>query len=408
MNEVEKHSESINKGKIRIVDFLSFLIGFSQALLVYIESSYFKLSLGSENVSIFYFAAYAVALIGLLNMHRIIKKTGKSMAFFLLFFLQIIFIVFLTMIPPSSSGIFLLMAYIVTSYLTSVILDIILESYSEDKKSGRIRGAHLTILNAGFLIGPFLSTSILDKYDFSGLFFFAIIINAIIFVIGLVGLRDGNKKFDGNITLRDLFRKIFVNKDLMYIYWISFALELFFALMILYTPLYLIDRGFGWGQIGIIFTIMLVPFVIVGYPAGLLADKKIGEKEMIIGSLLMMAIFTGNIFFVESKSLWVWGAILFMTRIGAALIETLRDSYFYKRIDGGDMDVISFFRTSKSIAYIVSTGFSAIILVFLPLKAIFLFIAGAVALALYPAFKLRDSVGEKEIVLENVRQEQLN
>lgn len=403
MGNVAKHNEEFNKKKIGIVDLLSLLIGFSQALLLYVESSYFKLSLGSENVSILYFVAYSVALVGLLNMHKIIKKIGKSTAFFLFFFAQIICITLLVIFPPSGIGILFLMLQIITSYLTSVILDIILESYSEDKKSGRIRGTHLTILNTGFLLGPLLSTSLLDWYDYSGLFLFVMIINVIIFIIGLIGLRDGNNKFEGDITTQDLFKKIFVNKDLMNIYWISFILEFFFALMVVYTPLYLLDKGIDWSQIGIIFTIMLIPFVLIGYPAGFLADKKIGEKEMIIASLILMAVFTANIFFIDSNSLWIWGAVMFMNRIGAALIEILRDSYFYKKIDGRDMDLISFFRTSRSVAYMAATALSAVILLFLPLKAIFLFVAGAILLALYPAFKLRDNLSEKEI--ENFNQE---
>jgi MFS family permease len=182
----------------------------------------------------------------------------------------------------------------------------------------------------------------------------------------------------------------------MRIYWISFALEFFYALMVVYTPLYLLDLGFGWDKIGIVFTIMLLPFVMFGYPAGLIADKKIGEKEMIIFGLLLMSISTFSIFFIHSSSLWPWAAILFVTRMGATLVETLRDSYFYKRIDGSDMDLISFFRTSRSTAYMIATAFSAIILVFFPVKAIFIFIGLAMLVAIYPAIKLEDNKSEAE------------
>ena len=395
--KIKKHKEQINEKKLKLITSISFLLGFAQALLMYIESSYFKISLGSENISVFYFAAYGVALIGLLNMHKIIKLFGKSTAFFLFFFLQICSIAFLTIVPPSSLGIAVLMVYIIASYLVLVLLDIIMESYSEDKKSGRIRGFHLTMTNLGFLLGPLLSTSLLENYNYSGLFIVAMVINMAIFVVGLIGLRGGNSKFGGNLTVRDLIKKIFVNKDLMRIYWISFVLEFFYALMVLYTPLYLLDRGLNWGQIGLIFTIMLIPFTLFGYPAGLIADKKIGEKEMIVGSLLLMVISTASIFFINGNSLWIWSSVLFATRIGAAMIETLRDSYFYKRIDGSDMDVISFFRTARSVGYLVSTAFSAVLLIFFSIKIIFLFIAGVILLALYPALTLVDSKSEREM-----------
>lgn len=392
-----KHKEKINEKKIKLIGFISFLLGFAQALLVYVESSYFKSSIGSENVSLFYFIAYAVVLVGLLNMHKIIHVLGRSTAFFLFFFLQICSIALLIFFPPSYFGVFLLMAYIVVSYLTLVVLDIILESYSEDRKSGRIRGMHLMIINVGFLFGPYLSAQLLQAYSYYGLFLVSMLINMFIFIVGLIGLRESNNRFVENLTVRDLMHKIFINKDLMRIYWISFVLEFFYALMVMYTPLYLLDLGFDWGRIGIIFTFMLLPFVLFGYPAGIIADKKMGEKEMLIVGIGIMAISTASIFFISSKSLLLWAGILFVTRIGAALIETLRDSYFYKKIDARDMDVISFFRTSRSAAYLVATSFSALILFFLSVKAVFLFVALVVFAALYPAFKLVDNKSEKEL-----------
>lgn len=396
----KKHKEKLNDGKLRFITAISFLLGFSQSLLVYVESSYFKLSLGSENVSVFYFLAYTVALLGLLNMHKIIRRLGKSTAFFLFFFLQICAMAVLTMIPPSILGIFLLMVNIITAYLMYVILDIIMESYSEDKKSGRIRGLHLMIISAGFMLGPILSTRILERYDYSGLFTLSMIISMAIFIVGLIGLRGGNNKFNGNITVRDLVKKIFVNKNLMRIYWVSFVLEFFYALMTVYTPLYLLDLGMTWGQIGVIFTIMLIPFILINYPVGIIADKKLGEKEMIIFALFVMAFATMSIFFVTSTSVIVWGFVLLLTRVGAAMIETLRDSYFYKRIDGDDMDIISFFRTSRSVAYIAATAVSAMLLVIFPVKAMFLFLALVILLALYPAFTLVDNKSEEELNLE--------
>lgn len=393
----KKHREKLNDGKLKLITFISFLLGFSQSLLVYVESSYFKLSLGSENVGVFYFLAYVISLIGLLNMHKLIKRLGKATSFFLLFFLQICAMAFLTMVPPSILGIFLLMINIITAYLMYVVLDIIMESYSEDRKSGRIRGLHLMIISAGFMLGPILSTRILERYDYAGLFLLSMLISMVIFIIGLVGLRGGNNKFNGNITIRDLVKKIFVNKNLMRIYWVSFVLEFFYALMTVYTPLYLLDLGMSWTQIGVIFTIMLIPFIVVNYPVGLIADKKLGEKEMIIFALFVMAFSTFSIFFVTSTSVAVWGLVLFLTRVGAAMVETLRDSYFYKRIDGDDMDIISFFRTSRSTGYIAATAVSAMLLVIFPVKAMFLFLTFVILLALYPAFTLVDNKCEDEL-----------
>ena len=391
------HIEHGDKKKVKLINFISFLFGFAEALLIYVLSDYFREALGFSNVSVFYFISYAVALVGLLNLHKLINKFGKATVFFFFFFLQICFIAFLIHVPPSLVGIILLMLYIIANYLALVMIDIILESFSEDKRSGRTRGLHLVIVNAGFILGPFLSTSLLSRFGFDGLFMTSMIIYMGIFIIGLLGLRGVNHKFEQKLTVADLMKKILVSGDIMKIYAISFVLEFFYALMIVYTPLYLLDRGLSWSQIGIVFTIMLIPFVTLEYVAGFLADKKLGEKEMIIGGLLIMGISTASIFFITSNAVWIWAAVLLATRIGAALIEVLRDSYFYKKIDGRDMDIISFFRTAVSAAYIISTAISALLLLVLPVKYTFLLVALVALLGLYPALKLVDNKSEVEL-----------
>jgi MFS family permease len=393
----KRHVEQADEKKLRLINFISFLFGFSQSLLIYVISDYFRQSLGMDNVSIFYFIAYTISLIILLNMHKLVNRFGKDAVFFLFFFLQICIISFLIFVQPSVMGIVLLMLYIITMNLTFVALDIIVESYSEDKRSGRIRGLHLTIMNAGFLLGPFLSTRLLSAFGFDGLFMVSMLINMGIFIIGLLWLRGTNYKFQQKLTTRDLMKKIFVNKDIMKIYSISLILEFFYALMIVYTPLYLLDRGLSWDQIGIIFTIMLVPFIFLQYPIGRLADKNFGEKEMLIAGLVIMAFSSGSIFFITSKAVWIWAVILFVTRIGAAAIEILRDSYFYKKIDGRDVDVISFFRTAVSVGYILATALSALLLIVFSVKYVFLLIFVVVIAGLYPAFKLIDNKPSTEL-----------
>ena len=398
--KTKKHIEKADQGKVRLINLISFLFGFSEALLIYVLSDYFRQSLGFDNVSIFYFIAYAIALIGLLNLHKFINKFGKLTVFFLFFFLQICFVAFLISVKPSLIGIVLLMGYIIVNYLTLVMMDIILETYSEDKKSGSIRGLHMTIVNAGFILGPFLSTKILSHFGFDGLFLTSMTAYMVMFIIGLIGLRGVNHKFEQKLTVRDLVKKVFINGDVMKIYAISFVLEFFYALMIVFTPLYLLDRGLSWSQLGIVFTIMLIPFVALEYPIGVLADKKFGEKEMLIIGITIMGISTAAIFFVTSSAVWVLALILLATRVGAATVEILRDSYFYKKIDGRDADIISFFRTAMSVAYIAATALSAFLLVFFSIKCIFLVTGLVVLLGLYPAFMLVDNQSERDFAVE--------
>lgn len=397
-SESRRHIEHADEKKLNILSLISFLFGFAGALLAYVLSDYFMISLGFSNVGIFYFSAYAASLVGILNLHKLINKFGRSTVFYVFFFLQICCMAFLTLVEPSLSGVAILICYIIFMNLSWASLDIIIESYSEDKKSGRIRGLHLTIMNVGIFLGPFVSTRILSDYDFRGLFLAAMMVHMVIFLFMLMGLRGiNNSRFEQKITIRDLLKKILVNRNVMRIYSISFLLDFFYALTVIYVPLFLLDNGFSWDKIGIIFTIMLIPFIIFQYPLGLLADKKYGEKEMLIAGIIIMGISSGCIFFITSKEIWVWGTILFITRIGASIIEILRDSYFYKKIDGRDVDIIGFFRTAGSVGYILATATSAMLLVVFPMKYVFLLLAIVVLCGLYPAIKLVDNKCEAEM-----------
>jgi len=394
---VKKHKEKLDEGKIKLVTFVTFLMGFAQAMLIYVMSTYFELSIGTENVGIFYAVSYIIFLVILLNLHKFVRILGKSNVFYFSLFAKLIVIFGLILVEPSKIGIILMIAYIILGHIEWVALDFIIEEVSTDRMSGRIRGMHLTILNAGFLFGPFVSTYFLDKINFHGVFIFALIFNIFVFIFALLGFRKVNKKFEQKLKVLDILKKVLARKNIMRIYYISFVLEFFYALMVIYTPIYLRDLGFSWGEIGKIFTVMLIPFVIFQYPAGLLADKKMGEKELLFFSILIMGISTMLIYFIGTGSVVKWALILFITRIGASLIEILRDSYFYKRIDCRDVDVIDFFRTSLPMAYIFATIFSSFIFLFLPIKFVFILTGIIVLSALYPAFRLTDNRSEKEM-----------
>jgi predicted membrane protein len=43
---------------------------------------------------------------------------------------------------------------------------------------------------------------------------------------------------------------------------------------------------------------------------------------------------------------------MFLSRVGASLIETTSESYFFKHIDGSDANIIGFFRITRPLAYV--------------------------------------------------------
>lgn len=396
-----KHDERLNRKKVRVINLISFLLGFSSAVTAYIISSYFEEVRGNDNVSIFYFLSNLILLIFLLNFHKLVRIFGKSFVYIASLLLLAVSSLAVFILPVSWAGALAVLFNIIVFGLSYASNDVILESYSTDVMSGRIRGLNSTILNAGFLIGPFIAMTILDRFNFQSVFLFQSALVFLIFLIAFFNLRKVNHRFKPVVTVNDLLRKILKRKNILRIYYISFLLDVFIFVMIVYMPIYLRHLGMGWEKIGIIFTIMLLPFVLFQYPAGQLADKKMGEKELIIFSLFIMGISVFSIYFVSSTSLYIWSAVLFITRIGAALLEILRDSYFYKRIDGADVDIINFFRTARPVGFLAASALSAIMLLFLPLNYIFILLAIIIFTGFYPALTLKDNLSEEEVMENN-------
>jgi MFS family permease len=220
---------------------------------------------------------------------------------------------------------------------------------------------------------------------------------AILFAMAILFLRNGRTYSSAKMEAGDAIKKMLRDRNLTHIYAISFALEFFYVIMIIYSPIYLRSIGISWEHIGLLFTAMLLPFVLLQYPLGLLADKRFGEKEFLIGSLAVGAVSVFCFGLVSSSSLLLLGVILFFTRVGAAGIEVLRDAYFYKQIDGGDDDLIAFFRTSRPTANILAAALAIPFLAFFPLQGVFFLAALVLSLAIIPAFALDDTPGEREV-----------
>ena len=384
----------VNERTIRLITFLGFVFGFSGALLTYITSSYFKQVMNTDNVGIFYVISFLIILVSLFYLNKLIEGFGRARTLMTLITMQIGVLFVLQFLDITIEGTILLMLYTILFGVISVVFDIVLEAYSTNGKTGRTRGLFLSVYNFGFLIGPLVSVYILQHYGFIGIFFSTMILYIIMFFVIFMALNDikGHIKKQ-NLSFAQIIIKFKSNINLAKIYWIAFVLRFFYAVMTIYMPLYLRDIGFSWGDIGLIFAVMLVPFIFVEYPAGVLADRKYGEKEMLFIGSVMIICSTIVMYFIDNQQLWVWMSILFVSRIGAALLEAMQDSYFYKQIDENDVALINFFRSTRSVGYVVSALLVGITLYFFDdMKHIFVILSIVSIMGLYPIVTLKDTL----------------
>jgi MFS family permease len=385
------HTEHYNRSMIKVLTLISFLLGASSAFILYLESDYLKTAAKSENITYFYLFAYALALILICNWHHLIRAFGKTKVFLANLTLKTLVILFLAFFPVSFMGAWILALYMTLTTLAWIDLDILFETFSKDKFTGSIRGFYLTIISAGYLFSQFFSGMLVDRFGFQASFKAALFFILAVLAVSYLKIRKVPERQSPDIRFSEVLAKILKRKNVLRAYYISFLLQFFYALMIIYTPLKMLDLGFNWTEIGEIFAIMLIPFVIFQYPAGKLADKKIEEKWILAFALFLMGIFTSLIYFLNIKDMVLWATILFFTRVGASLVELASDSYFYKRIDCEDVDIIEFFRNVRPIGYLLGIAIAAPITYYFGISAIFP-VVGILAITGIPfALKLASS-----------------
>ena len=184
------------------------------------------------------------------------------------------------------------------------------------------------------------------------------------------------------------------DKNLRKILALDFLLNLFYVFMVVYLPLHLAHEiGFSRGDIGLIFTVMLLPFVLIEYPLGWLADLKWGEKEILTVGLIITALATLPVAFVTSSSLALWAIILFLTRVGASAVEAMKETYLFKQVSAGDVSVISLSRFMVPAAYLVGSLIAVLGLktFAFPITYFFILISLLFLLGLYFSLTLKDT-----------------
>jgi MFS family permease len=382
-----------NKEKLGSLFLAGFIFAISLAQIAYVQSTFLSQFFSLEMVSLIFFGAYAITFILMNQYPNLIAKYNNLNTAIGIFILEIIALLSFIYFEQTIIILIAFLLYILATNLIFINFDIFLEKLTSDKRTGRIRGIYYTIYNLGWVISPFISGEILNAFGFNKLFGFVIfLIIPIILILRIKLFQNKNHFAHKHFKITATIKKIVKNPNLKKIFYLAFLLQVFYATMVIYMPIYLNKTiGLAWNEIGIIFSIMLLPFILIEYPAGYLADKYFGEKEILSIGLIITTIASVLIFLTNSTSILVWALILFFSRIGASLIEIMRDTYFFKKVQVQEIGVINAFRSTMPLAYIFVPLISAIVLYFLPIHYIFLVLALIMLSGLYFAITLKDT-----------------
>lgn len=389
---------------------LTFLHGLQFALLIYVLSDYLSMYIDNRYISVFYLVSSLVSLYISSSYHRLLKYyhnygTSIIITSILMFALLVMGLADNPWLICFYSAVYL----IINNSLLYIALNLYVDEWAIPEGMGAIRGINLTLSSISLVLGLLLSRVLLSidisQYKFLSYFNskFAILI---IFDLLLVYIMNSIiRHYYANLTepkyhggnIWNMIRSIHRNRDIYGVFMAQLSLQTFISIMVAYFVTYLLKFNYVNMQdyVGYIMPIALLPFVLLPYKVGELCDRKLGEKEFIILGTLIMSIslifipilshynnklldtnynnylannrlseiaISGHIIPVGvqpildniNHNVYVqivmsWAALLLLGRIGATLVDTASNTYFYKRINNADNDAIALFTNMTSV-----------------------------------------------------------
>lgn len=372
------------------------LLVFHTSVTIFINSSFLEKFVSTSAVGTIYTIGSAVSILIFLFISRVLHLVGNYKLTLGLLFLNLFAVVGMAFADSMRVAIPLFIVSSVAIPLIIFNIDVFMEEQIGDSEesTGAKRGLMLSLASIIGAVSPIISTLLIDEVSNSFTYPYlasALTLVPIIFII-MFYFKDFTDPKYNEIKVFDAIRSFWVNIDIRYILVCQFSLQLFFMFMVVYSPLYLVDViGLTWQEFGLIMFFAQLAYVILELPIGYVADKFIGEKEMMAFGFFILIVSTSWISFITIPSVLMWSIILFTTRVGAAFAEATMESYFFKHIDGSDAQVISFYRVTRPMAYVFGALIASFTLLYVPFNLLFVVAAMLLIPALFVTLKITDT-----------------
>lgn len=390
-----EHAADVCAPTRRTVYSLNFLLTAVVALVTYFNTPLFiERGVPESAVGLVYALSAFATMILLLAAPKIFTRLGNYRALSVLGLTSAVALALLAFAEGAGATIALFTLWASSLALVYLLLDMILEgSMPEEGVTGGSRGLFISMGNAAWFVFPALAGVLAAFGSFSLLYSTAALGALIGLLIARRRLRDIRNHTYLPIRITRVFSMLRLNRDLRLVFSAQFLLRIFFAIMVIYTPIYLLgEGGMTLENLGAIISIAMLAYILLEWPLGKLADNYWGEKEIMAIGFAVIACATAALSFITTPTtVLAFGAILFLSRVGAAFVDISTESYFFKQTSGADADTVSAFRILQPLSYIVGPVLGSAFLLFLPLSQVFLALGIFMLLGIPLAIFLRDT-----------------
>jgi MFS family permease len=334
-------------------------------LIVYIITPYLAAFMPQAETGLVVSLGAIITLVMFPLMPKLVRRYGTRHLAIYFGIAQAILLGLLALGPTSLPAFFLVALACATSPLISYQMDLLLEAtVQQEDVTGRIRTLFLTAGNIALVFAPLVIGSVLNSTD-AYWRVFAIAAATLIPYVLLMSLKPlPHGSSTTIVSLAEAFQCLMKNEDTRATVIAHGTLQFFYHLAPLYIPLYLhIALGIPWGTLGWMFMIMLLPFVFLEYPAGWLADRKWGDKEIMMLGFIITGISMAALAFVNANTMiLVILIIITATRVGTALIEAMTEGHFFRRVSKDDDASVGIFRMTRPVAALTAPILGSVLL----------------------------------------------
>jgi len=343
-----------------------------------------------------YTIASSLAVFSFLFISRILRKIGNVRLTLYLAIAEILSLLVLGLTHSNATAIVAFVIFMTLNPLIYLSIDIFSESLIGDNESatGSKRGLTLTLMSLAAIGGP-VALGVIVGADDSNLYKTYLVAAGVFSIFVMLVLAKFKSFHDPKyreIQVINSIAHFWQHKDIRNVFLAHFIMQVFFAWMVIYLPLYMATEiGMTWDVIGSIIAVGLFAYVLIEYPAGVIADKWLGEKEMMAFGFLILAVSSSWISFMTSATVLAWMILMFISRIGASLVEATTESYFFKHTKGTDANIMSFFRLTRPLAMVVGSLLGTVALLYLPFQLIFIVLGLMMVPGIFFTLSLKDT-----------------
>ncbi|OGJ20040.1 hypothetical protein A3K73_03975 [Candidatus Pacearchaeota archaeon RBG_13_36_9] len=384
--------------KIGWISLVTVIIGLSSSFVDTIWAVYMHSFI--DNIALIGFLSSFLTLVSFFSFFLIvplIEKSSKSRLYFItLLLFGLCYVLFAV---THNFYLFLVLAIAVSILISLKItcFGIIVRDSSSEKHLSRNEGLNYTFLNLSWLIGPLVAGTLSARYGINFIFALSAVFVFIgLFIFRASKIKDVNKekRMDKNVVKN--FFEFFKSKNRVLAYLLGGGVNLWWVLIYLFMPLYIVKEGLGGLDIrwvGYFLFAAAVPLVLFEYffadLAGKVGFKKIFKIGFFIPFLLsLMCFFVSNVYIVL--------LLIVLSSIGLSMLGATSESYFFDNLkEKQELRFYGPYNTTIDVNQFVGKIAASFVLLFLPFKFVFLLYSLFMLVMFLISFKIKNIVEKR-------------